>query len=141
METLLDLNRTRISLERWPGMLQPVFGGLDSEAASELHLMNVTLKTAHRRDGHPAVYNVQPMVPVGQRADLLIAFITRVFAYSLQITSPASLFFSKWDYPGQGRSIQIGGPGAKEFFWALLLYKYSRFIYIINFYSIYGICR
>lgn len=52
METLPELNRTKISLERWPGMLQPVFGGLDSEAASELRVMNVTLMTAQRRDGH-----------------------------------------------------------------------------------------
>ncbi|XP_051210942.1 protein trichome birefringence-like 10 [Lolium perenne] len=71
METLPELNRTKISLERWPGTLQPVFGGLDSEAASELRVMNVTLMTTQRRDGHPAVYNVQPSarVPVGQRAD------------------------------------------------------------------------
>jgi hypothetical protein len=56
METLPELNRTRISLDLWPGILQPVFGGLGSEAAKELHVMNVTLMTAKRRDGHPAVY-------------------------------------------------------------------------------------
>jgi hypothetical protein len=71
METLPELNRTRISLDRWPGMLQPAFTGSGFDTGTELRVMNVTLMTAQRRDGHPAVYNVEPSarVPVGQRAD------------------------------------------------------------------------
>jgi hypothetical protein len=71
METLPELNRTRISLDRWPGMLQPAFTGSEFDTGTELRVMNVTLMTAQRRDGHPAVYNVDPSarVPVGQRAD------------------------------------------------------------------------
>ncbi|XP_044455543.1 protein trichome birefringence-like 11 [Triticum aestivum] len=64
---------TRISLGRWPGMLQPAFGGPESAVVRDLRLrvMNVTQMTAHRRDGHPAVYNVEPSarMPVGQRED------------------------------------------------------------------------
>ncbi|XP_044969518.1 protein trichome birefringence-like 10 isoform X2 [Hordeum vulgare subsp. vulgare] len=72
METLPELNMTGISLGRWPGMLLPAFGGSESSAgARDLRVMNVTLMTAQRRDGHPAVYNVEPSarMPVGQRAD------------------------------------------------------------------------
>jgi hypothetical protein len=71
METLPELNKTRISLDGWPGMLQPAFRRSESDTATELRVMNVTLMTAQRRDGHPAVYNVEPSarVPVGQRAD------------------------------------------------------------------------
>ncbi|XP_037480440.1 protein trichome birefringence-like 11 [Triticum dicoccoides] len=72
-ETLPELNMTRISLGRWPGMLQPAFGGPESAVVRDLRLrvMNVTQMTAHRRDGHPAVYNVEPSarMPVGQRED------------------------------------------------------------------------
>lgn len=72
-ETLPELNMTGISLGRWPGMLQPAFGGPESAVVRDLRLrvMNVTQMTAHRRDGHPAVYNVEPSarMPVGQRED------------------------------------------------------------------------
>ncbi|KQK14895.1 hypothetical protein BRADI_1g19320v3 [Brachypodium distachyon] len=74
-ETLPELvvNGTR----RWPGMMmQPeAFGG-----PGGLRVLNVTMMTAQRMDGHPATYNVEPsarlkMMPAaagagaGQRAD------------------------------------------------------------------------
>jgi hypothetical protein len=64
METLPELNIMRISLERWPGMLPPSFGGLESDMATKLRVMNVTLPTANRRDGQTTVYSVEPSVLV-----------------------------------------------------------------------------
>ncbi|KAL6841864.1 hypothetical protein ACP4OV_028376 [Aristida adscensionis] len=71
-ETVPELNTSRISLRRWPGLLMPASG-----ATPGLQLLNVTLMTAQRRDGHPSVYNVGPPSPeraaaaaaAGQRAD------------------------------------------------------------------------
>ncbi|TVU37478.1 hypothetical protein EJB05_10794, partial [Eragrostis curvula] len=65
-ETSPELNTSKISLHQWPGMLNPAL-----EASSRIQVLNVTLMTAQRRDGHPSVYNVGPSLrmPVGQRAD------------------------------------------------------------------------
>ncbi|TVU37477.1 hypothetical protein EJB05_10793, partial [Eragrostis curvula] len=65
-ETSPELNTSKISLHQWPGMLNPAL-----EASSRIQVLNVTLMTAQRRDGHPSVYNVRPSsrLPVGQRAD------------------------------------------------------------------------
>ncbi|TVU37475.1 hypothetical protein EJB05_10791, partial [Eragrostis curvula] len=65
-ETSPELNTSRISLHQWPGMLNPAL-----EASSRMQLLNVTLMTAQRRDGHPSVYNVAPSsrLPAGQRED------------------------------------------------------------------------
>jgi len=101
-ETLPELNASRIALHRWPGVLNPAFEASrkkQQHAAAELHVLNVTLMTAQRRDGHPSVYNVAPPsrapVAAGQRADcshwclpgvpdewneLLYALIVRRFA-------------------------------------------------------------
>ncbi|RCV14296.1 hypothetical protein SETIT_2G414200v2 [Setaria italica] len=72
-ETLPELNTSRIALHRWPGVLNPTF---DEAPEKKLHVLNVTLMTAQRRDGHPSVYNnVVPSssrtttTPAGQRAD------------------------------------------------------------------------
>ena len=77
METLPELNASRIALHRWPGVLNPAFEASKTKkkqhhAAAELHVLNVTLMTAQRRDGHPSVYNVAPpsrAPAAGQRAD------------------------------------------------------------------------
>ncbi|TVU37487.1 hypothetical protein EJB05_10803, partial [Eragrostis curvula] len=65
-ETSPELNTSKISLHQWPGMLNPAL-----EPSSSIQVLNVTLMTAQRRDGHPSVYNVAPSLrmPVGQRAD------------------------------------------------------------------------
>ncbi|RLN33007.1 protein trichome birefringence-like 11 [Panicum miliaceum] len=74
-ETLPELNASRIALLRWPGVLNPAFIEASEKkqlhGAAELHVLNVTLMTAQRRDGHPSVYNVAPpsRAPAGQRAD------------------------------------------------------------------------
>ncbi|KAF0907331.1 hypothetical protein E2562_015831 [Oryza meyeriana var. granulata] len=73
LETTPELNSSRISLHRWPGMWNPAFEPSKSgtAAAAKLHVLNVTLMAAQRRDGHPSVYNVAPAarMPAGQRAD------------------------------------------------------------------------
>uniref|UniRef100_A0A0D3GUF8 Uncharacterized protein n=1 Tax=Oryza barthii TaxID=65489 RepID=A0A0D3GUF8_9ORYZ len=67
-ETTPELNSSRISLHRWPGMVNPAFEPSKSgTAAAKLHLLNITLMAAQRRDGHPSVYNVA--AAAGQRAD------------------------------------------------------------------------
>ncbi|KAL6657476.1 hypothetical protein ACP70R_005256 [Stipagrostis hirtigluma subsp. patula] len=77
-ETLPELNTSKISLHRWPGMLMPASeASKSSRGAPRLQLLNVTLMTAQRRDGHPSVYNVAPSpertaaaaAAAGQRAD------------------------------------------------------------------------
>ncbi|GJN10832.1 hypothetical protein PR202_ga28962 [Eleusine coracana subsp. coracana] len=67
-ETSPELNASRISLRQWPGMLNPV---LEPGTGTRMQVLNVTLMTAQRRDGHPSVYNVGPAsgMPAGQRAD------------------------------------------------------------------------
>ncbi|PUZ73232.1 hypothetical protein GQ55_2G457800 [Panicum hallii var. hallii] len=73
--TLPELNASRIALHRWPGVLNPAFEAPKKKqlhAAAELQVLNVTLMTAQRRDGHPSVYNVAPpsrAPAAGQRAD------------------------------------------------------------------------
>uniref|UniRef100_A0A0E0LP79 Uncharacterized protein n=1 Tax=Oryza punctata TaxID=4537 RepID=A0A0E0LP79_ORYPU len=58
-ETTPELNSSRISIHRWPGMVNPAFEPSRSgTSAAKLHLLNVTLMAAQRRDGHPSVYNV-----------------------------------------------------------------------------------
>ncbi|CAL5085133.1 unnamed protein product [Urochloa decumbens] len=68
-ETVPELNTSRIALHLWPGVLNPTFEAPTKNLHSEhqkLHLLNVTLMTAQRRDGHPSVYNASPP-PAGQR--------------------------------------------------------------------------
>ncbi|KAL5197771.1 hypothetical protein ABZP36_001283 [Zizania latifolia] len=75
METLPELNSSRISLRQWwPGRVNPAFEPPKSGSTSaKLHVLNVTVMAAQRRDGHPSVYNVAPAsrmpAPAGQRAD------------------------------------------------------------------------
>nr|CAB3458819.1 unnamed protein product [Digitaria exilis] len=76
METVPELNTSKIALHRWPGILNPTLEAPKKKkkklhSPPELHVLNVTLMTAQRRDGHPSVYNVVPSArsPVGQRAD------------------------------------------------------------------------
>ncbi|XP_062189945.1 protein trichome birefringence-like 11 [Phragmites australis] len=70
-ETLPELNTSKIALHRWPGMLNPAFEAPRAHTAPKLHVLNVTLMTAQRRDGHSSIYNVGPSsrMPAGQRAD------------------------------------------------------------------------
>ncbi|XP_006658908.2 protein trichome birefringence-like 10 [Oryza brachyantha] len=73
-ETLPELNSSRISLHRWPGMVTPAFeksGTAAAATAGRLHVLNITLMAAQRRDGHPSVYNVAAAArtPAAQRAD------------------------------------------------------------------------
>uniref|UniRef100_A0A0E0EFG8 Uncharacterized protein n=1 Tax=Oryza meridionalis TaxID=40149 RepID=A0A0E0EFG8_9ORYZ len=71
-ETTPELNSSRISLHRWPGMVNPAFDPPRSGTpAAKLHVLNVTLMAAQRRDGHPSVYNVAAAArsPARQRAD------------------------------------------------------------------------
>ncbi|XP_062186769.1 protein trichome birefringence-like 11 [Phragmites australis] len=70
-ETLPELNTSRISLHQWPGMLNPAFVASKSHNVPKLHLLNITLMTAQRRDGHPSRYNVaqSSRMSAGQRAD------------------------------------------------------------------------
>ncbi len=53
-------------------MVNPAFEPSKSgTAAAKLHLLNITLMTAQRRDGHPSVYNVAAAArsPARQRED------------------------------------------------------------------------
>lgn len=59
-QTLPELNASRIALHRWPGVLNPSFGEAPEKKKKKLHVLNVTMMTAQRRDGHPSVYNVAP---------------------------------------------------------------------------------
>jgi hypothetical protein len=73
-ETLPELNTSRISMHECPGLLNPAALKASpprSRTAPRLQVLNVTLMTAQRRDGHPSVYNVGPAsrTPAGQRAD------------------------------------------------------------------------
>ncbi|CAN6200065.1 unnamed protein product [Urochloa humidicola] len=62
--TAPELNTSRIALDRWPGVLNPNLDEAPEKKKKLLHVLNVTLMTAQRRDGHPSVYNA---VPPGQR--------------------------------------------------------------------------
>lgn len=75
-ETVPELNMSRIALHRWPGLLNPSPAFIEAAAAKKkkkrrrrqvMHVLNVTLMTAQRRDGHPSVYNVVrlPSPPAG----------------------------------------------------------------------------
>jgi hypothetical protein len=65
-ETAPELNTSRIALHRWPGLLNPSPAFTEAAAKKKkkkrrrqvMHVLNVTLMTAQRRDGHPSVYNV-----------------------------------------------------------------------------------
>ncbi|CAD6216857.1 unnamed protein product [Miscanthus lutarioriparius] len=70
-ETVPEQNTSRIALHRWPGLLNPSPAFIEAAAAAAakkqkkkkrrrpvMHVLNVTLMTAQRRDGHPSVYNV-----------------------------------------------------------------------------------
>ena len=65
-ETVPEQNTSRIALHRWPGLLNPSPAFIEAAAAAKqkkrrrpvMHVLNVTLMTAQRRDGHPSVYNV-----------------------------------------------------------------------------------
>ncbi|WVZ95982.1 hypothetical protein U9M48_041679 [Paspalum notatum var. saurae] len=66
-ETLPELNTSRIALHRWPGVLNPALQAAPANnkptraaaAPSKLmHVLNITLMAAQRRDAHPSVYNV-----------------------------------------------------------------------------------
>ncbi|CAN6206309.1 unnamed protein product [Urochloa humidicola] len=62
-ETAPELNTSKIALHRWPGVLNPNF---EAPKKKLLHVLNVTLMTAQRRDGHPSVYN-EAVPSSGQR--------------------------------------------------------------------------
>lgn len=69
-ETVPELNTSRIALHRWPGLLNPSPAFIEAAAAAKkgrrrqvMHVLNVTLMTAQRRDGHPSVYKQQVRLP------------------------------------------------------------------------------
>ncbi|CAL5061294.1 unnamed protein product [Urochloa decumbens] len=71
-ETVPELNTSRIALHQWPGILNPNFEAPKKNLHAEhqeLHVLNVTLMTAQRRDGHPSVYNAEPAAAGQRRAD------------------------------------------------------------------------
>jgi hypothetical protein len=75
-----ELNTSRIALHRWPGLLNPSPAFTEAAAKKKkrrrqvMHVLNVTLMTAQRRDGHPSVYNVVRLPsPAGVQAQVMRA--------------------------------------------------------------------
>jgi len=78
--TVPELNTSRIALHRWPGLLNPSPAFIEAAAKKNkrrrhqvmMHVLNVTLMTAQRRDGHPSVYNVPSSPAAGVQEQVLM---------------------------------------------------------------------